>query len=142
MTNARSTDEFNQIERVILPYLKGEAINSLDRIERPALSDRETTEISVLRTDDLLLFKEKLLREEVFTKDTLGCSVKLIQSSQGIEIAKFYLNRHMVYWLASWKLLKSNEIDSADNPCMVALPYPDAAGSQYRLERQNGCQFR
>jgi len=119
-TNADSAEHFDQVNQIILPYLIGEGVGSVDRWEQCAPSDSEIADTAGMEAADRLPTDTGLVR------DGPSCRIEMAKSGQGIEIIEAQLDGKLIIWLSRWAHLDLLDTVDARNLEILALPYPGA----------------
>ncbi len=123
LTNARSSNGFDQVERVIMPYLSGEGADKPELFAICSSSETIDTSKQTARGMESLPAIESSSDGEY--------SIHLWRSKLGVEQAYVMLKDHALLWLSSWDWLNSPEADSISSSDILALPYPDHSVSMY-----------
>ena len=131
MTNAGQQGGFDQIDRVIKPYLMGESITDLDRWE--VCAPTNSTDRSLLeRSNPVPIDSTPELPHHAKPEGQSNAgSVDLFKSQQGIEMARYDFGNGTLVWLSKWELLHDLAPAGSERLEILALPYPYRAVSEY-----------
>ncbi len=128
LTNAQSDGGFDQVERIIIPYLSGEGADETELWGTCSSGEETATDQSALMLESLPALQDSNSDKPLSNNDY---AIHLWKSTLGVEKAHVILKDHSLLWLSSWDWLGSSESDSISTVDILALPYPSHPVSKY-----------